>query len=145
MRTKIGTGFQSAFVGALMEAGEDVQRAILGGTEAEVVAGTCHFPRGWKTVAESVGRYLEATGADRVAVARAVADAKQQGVSFGDIAAHFRRLRLGERDGNVTSLTKHIARAIDEYRARFSKTTDEQIHSALLTLIDVLGERQSRR
>lgn len=131
IRTQINEGFRAAFLAALSCAGTEMQCTIWGCTDAEIMTKAGRFPKGFLTVAESAGRYIEATGADDQAVVRIVADARKQGISFGDIAAHFRRLRLGEKVGNVRSLTIALARTLDEYRKRFPKTTDAQVREAL--------------
>jgi hypothetical protein len=121
-------------------AGTEAQRAVWGCTSADIMAGTGNLPKGWRTAAASIGRYLAATDDDPTHVAGIVVEARRDGISFGDIADHFRRLRLGDREGNAVSLTQALARALDEYRRRFPKTTDQQARAALQNVADALNE-----
>lgn len=139
-RTKVDWTFHLAAVGLIRGAGTEAQRAVWGCTRDEIMAGTGTLPKGWKTAAISIGRYLAATDDDPARVAGIVAKARRDGISFGDIAAHFRRLRLGEREGNATSLTLALERALDEYRRSFPKTTDRQALEALQNVADAVQE-----
>ena len=140
-RTKSEWAFSMKFYNAIHNADADTQRAVWGCTKQQIMAGTGELPNGWKTAAASVGRYLEATDDEPAHVAGIVAKARRDGISFGDIAAHFRRLRLGDREGNAVSLTQALARALDEYRKRFPKTTDEQARAALHNVADQMRIR----
>ena len=140
-RTKSEWAFSMKFFNAIHNADADTQRAVWGCTYAQISAGTHRPPKGWQTAAGSVGRYLAATDDDPAHVAGIVVKARRDGISFGDIAAHFRRLRLGDREGNAVSLTQALARALDEYRKRFPKTTDEQARAALHNVADQLRIR----
>ena len=140
-RTKSEWAFSMKFFNAIHNADADTQRAVWGCTYAQISAGTHRPPKGWQTAAGSVGRYLAATDDDPAHVAGIVVKARRDGISFGDIAAHFRRLRLGDRKGNAVSLTQALARALDEYRKRFPKTTDEQARAALHNVADQLRIR----
>ncbi len=138
MRSKMDHAFSMAALTAVTTADADTQRAVWGCTEEEIRAGTGHFPKGWQGAAVEAGRFLEATGADAdetASVARTMADARKRGLSFRDIAVHYRRLRLGKREGNALSLTTAIARTIDDYRRRFPLTTQEQTSEALRSVL----------
>jgi len=133
-RTLIDTAFAAVTMQVVQNTDADTQRAVWGCTGDDIRDGTRNLPKGWKTAAVSIGKYLEATDDDPARVAGIVAEARRDGISFGDIAAHFRRLRLGDREGNAHSLTMALARALDEYRKRFPKTTDQQERDALQQL-----------
>ena len=141
-RTKIDWAFMLAVQGPLQEADPDTQRAILGCTADEIKAGTHTWPHGFKTAAVEAGRYLEATGTDAAAVLRVIADARKAGTPWADIAAHYRRLRLGDREGNAWTLTKALARTLDEYRRRFPKTTPQQARAAVEDLLGLLDKTE---
>jgi len=144
-RTKINMAFTMAVQWPWQDADPDTQRAIMGCTEAEIKAGTGHFPRGWHGAAVEAGRYMETTGADAAAVLGTLADARARDVPWADIAAHFRRLRLGDREGNAWTLTKSLARTLDEYRKRFPKTPPQQIRAAVESLLDLLTQADETR
>jgi len=139
-RTKTDWAFMMPVQGPLQKADTDTQRAILGCTADELKAGTHSWPRGFKTAAVEAGRYLKATGADAGTVLRVIADARKAGTPWADIAAHYRRLRLGDRKGNAWTLTKALARTLDEYRRRFPKTPPEQTRAAVENLLDLLDK-----
>jgi hypothetical protein len=143
-RTKINFVFTLNIQGPWQEADPDTQRAIMGCTEADMRAGVGKYPRGWKTVAVEVGRFMEATGADAADVLQMLADARKRGVPWADIADHYRRLRLGDREGNAWALTKALARTLDEYRRRFTKTTPEQTRAAVESLLALLDENETK-
>jgi len=138
LRTQVSGAFRLAVISAIKEAGPDAQRAIWGYTESEIVVGKGRFPPGWKVAADAAGRYLAASGAPGVDVARVMEDARKRGISFGDIAAHYRALRLGEREGNPAALAGVLLRAVNDYWKRFPKTTPQQLRDAALVLLNHL-------
>jgi hypothetical protein len=143
LRTTVDAIFSGVALQVVQIAGEDTQRTVWGCTCDDIMAGRGKFPKGWKTAAVSIGRYLEATGDVGEVVARIVADARGKGISFGEIAAHFRRLRLGDREGNADSLTQALARVLDEYRRRFPKTNGQQVRAALQNVLEAVQKLES--
>ena len=137
LRTTIDAVFSGVALQIILAAGEETQRTVWGCIGDDIMAGRGKFPKGWKAAAVAIGRYAEtddALAADMVA--RIVADARRDGISFGQIATHFRRLRIGEREGNAHSLAAALARTVDEYRRRFPKTTEQQVRAALQTVAE---------
>jgi len=141
-RSQVNRAYCLTLINALHEASEAIQRTICGCTTNEVQAGTGHFPTGFWGAAESVGRWIE-VGGDKGQAVEIVTDARKRNISFGDIAKHFRNLRLGEKKGNAISLTIALARTLDEYQKTFPKTTMQQRRAALMSLLEDLEEDQS--
>jgi hypothetical protein len=129
--------YHLSLVRAIQKAPEASQRLILGCTAKDIEAGQQALPKGFRGAAESAGRWIEA-GGDPAAAVDIVADARQRGISFGDITTHFRSLRIGEREGSALSLTRTLARTLDEYQKRFPKTTDDQRIGAVRSLLSIL-------
>jgi hypothetical protein len=130
------------FLGAVRSATENTQKRIWGGTAVEIENGSHAFPKGYRTMAESAGRWIDA-GGDAAEAVQIVRDARQRGISFGDLAKHFRSLRLGKKEGSVLSLLTVLCRAIDEYRKTFPKTTDQQCIGAAESLCGILEEQRA--
>jgi hypothetical protein len=57
--------------------------------------------------------------------------ARTEGRNFTRIAAHFRRLRLGDKDGDELSLANRLIREINEYVLAFPGTDKSQVLNAL--------------
>jgi hypothetical protein len=138
-RTKMDWSYLMVCLGAITKSDPDTQRLILGCTTSDLRSGK-PFPRGFRSAAVSAGRFISAVGADGGDVVRVLAEARRKGVLWRDIAVHYRKLRLGEREGNVWTLTKAFGRTVDEYRKRFPKTTDQQVRDALKALLGMLEE-----
>ena len=118
---------------------DDAERAIWGGTLVEVGC----WPKGFPTAATEAGKWAEAIGGEDKHIGAAVdvmSQARKDGVSFGDIAEHFKRLRLGEKSGDATDLTMILTKAIDEYRKTFPNITQQQMINAAEDLRDFLIE-----
>lgn len=123
-RTKMNDIYALKLIGALEDADPSDFRAVMGHSEEEMMAG-CRFPKGYKTAANEIGRFMVMSGTPGKEVIRVVADARNGGATYARIAAHFRELRLGKRQGNVHALASAIIRAINEYQKHFAMTEDE--------------------
>ena len=139
LRTKVNEVFMFELLGLVEDATEDVQRIVWGCTKSEIASGTANFPRGWKTFAPEIGRYLSIADDDEKQNSlNVIVDARQRGLSWSDIGAHFRTCRLGEREGNPGALSLAINRAINDFKKRFPKTSEDDIFECLR---DVLNHR----
>lgn len=136
-RYYVNMAFHGAAMRAVTDAGPKAQEAIWGWTPDEILRETGNFPKGWLTTAFEVGRWIKAGGDPAYAV-EVLASMRQRGIAWSDIRACFRRLRLGEREGNAMSLLLALSRTIDEYRKTFPKTTDRQVIVALTDAIDAV-------
>ena len=128
-----------AFIGGVMDAGPEYEIVILGGTGANRPK---LAPRGLKAAATEAHRYAESLGTDEAlrSVVQQVADAKREGVPWGDITSHYRQLRLGARSGNPDSLMLLLARTLDDYQRRFPGTTREMQRQAVTMLLGAIPE-----
>ena len=137
-RTKVnfakGLELQNAI---LINGTEDQQRAVFGFTAKDIEGGGHPFPPGWKTLAVEAGRCIE-DGGDAAEAADIVVDARRRGIKFSAIAAHFRGLRLGDREGTARALGVALARTLDRYAAQFPKTTKEQQRAAVARLLEIV-------
>jgi hypothetical protein len=118
----------------------DEQRDLCGSTSEEQVAGKAK-PRRWETAAVEIGRYLVAVGeteANEAEVVRIVRKARIEGIKWGIIGKHFRKLRLGKRQGNEHSLFACLARAFDDYCEMFPATTQEDKEEAIRRLLETV-------
>lgn len=140
LRTKVDWTYGLAFMCAVSDAGEAAALSVYGSTDEERMAGKKPFPKGWQTAFPEIGRYIKA-GGDAAKVVEIVADARKRGFKFSDIGAHFRRLRLGDREGNALALTVALSRTLDRYARRFPKTTPEQKRAAVENLLDALDAK----
>lgn len=140
-RTQMNSGYALLFLSALNKIQESEKyKAILGYSEAELRAGIGKFPRGYKTAAQELGRFLEANPSSTDWVLDAVADARGRGISFADIATHFRQKRIGESEGSMLALFQVLALAINKYQRTYPLTTRQQIRAALASLLDEFPE-----
>jgi len=140
-RARVNAAYRQEWVRVFRHAPEEVQLQLHGATFAQIAQGNGWKP-GWETMGESIGRALEAgtvTEKEALDIAR---DARARGFSYGHIAAHFRRLRLGDRGGNSVSLCKALARTLDRYQTRFPGTTPAQRLTAVEDLLDIICQEQ---
>jgi len=100
------------------------------GLEKDILGNHAGWPKGFKTAAIQVGKWVDA-GGDEQSAFDVMAQARKDGISFGQIATHYKRLRLGEKQGTTAGVYLKLASAIDDYRKTFPKTTDWQIAEAL--------------
>lgn len=144
-RSRIDAAHRQVFFNAYNAASAEVQIRIMGFLPAALLAGTARLPRGYPTAATEIGRWIneapkyeeaEAT----TAALEIVADARDNGVSWSKIRAHFRTIRLGERRGNANSLQKHLSHALKGYVRRYPAT----FHSAQVLGIQHLLENVER-
>lgn len=106
--------------------------AILGCTIEAIKEGSGR-PKGYLTAFEQIGRWIEADG-DPASAVEVVADARRQGMTFGAIADHFRRLRLGNPGPDYQDLLMTIAKAVDGYRKAHPDMPEEWTARALSDL-----------
>lgn len=143
-RTQTHAGYAFLLFKTVAMADEETQRSIWECTRAEIRNGKAELPKGWKSAATEAGRFMAATNADADLVLQAVADARKRGIPFSTIAAHYRSLRLGERQGSTEALTKLLSRTLEAYRKSFPKTSDRQVATAALNLWNACEEEAER-
>lgn len=133
LRTKINWMHQLEFMRLVSGSSVEIQRAILGCAVAEVA----DFPKGWKTAAAEIGRFVSLVDpSEHEEIVNVVVEARNDGFSWSEIAAHFRKLRLGERPGNIESLVKALLRTATEYQQRFPKMSPDSLASAAQQFCD---------
>jgi hypothetical protein len=143
-RARVNAAYRQEWFRVFRHAPEELQLQLHGATFAQIAQGNSWKP-GWETMGESIGRALRAgTVTDEEALDIA-ADARARGMSYGYIAAHFRRLRLGERGGNSISLCKALAATVDRYQARFPGTTATQRLAAVEDLLAIIRQEQTEK
>jgi hypothetical protein len=143
LRTRVNDAYRTEFTVVVQKAPAEIQKLVWGHTEAEIMgASGGSFARGYRAMAESIGRWI-AAGGDREQALKVVVDALKRGLSFRDISEHFRRLRLGERQGKALSLYRALCRTVDDYRKRFPKTTNQQTITAVQSLLEGLESAQA--
>lgn len=139
-RTKINWIFMLDAIRLIRTANEDMQRIVWGCTAEEIKSGEARFPKGWKTYAPEIGRFLQGVDDEgRPDVLKVIIDARQRGLSWADIAAHYRSLRIGEKSGNEDALTKALLRAVTQFRKQFPKTPDDVYVNAANRLVKALN------
>jgi hypothetical protein len=122
-RTKVNWVFMLQALRLVRDAGEDVQRIVWGCTADDIESGNARFPKGWTTYGPEIGRFLiQIDDEERAAVLKFIVDARQRGLSWSDIGAHYRALRLGEKTGNEDALTNALLRTVNQFRKQFPKT-----------------------
>jgi len=139
LRTKINHAYLVAFL-RVLRANPEAFRAFVGHTEEEIASGAARLPKGHLAAAIEIARYIEQNEGSAEEAVRIAADARGRGISFGDIAAHFRRLRLGEKEGSAGALTTALVRTVDAYRRQFPKTTDQQVLAALENVAGLVAD-----
>jgi hypothetical protein len=142
-RGKVNSALGSRFVGAWLKADEELQIRIMGFAGDALKSGTSPLPRGFTTAAIEITRWVETHDRETAtqAALEIVAEARDKGLSWRDVKAHFRKLRLGEREGNAHSLTLHLSRAFDEYMSRFPATTRQAQAAAVRNLLEAIEDR----
>ncbi len=131
-RTKIKWVFMMEVFELVMRGGSEVQQIVMGCAVSDLHSGVSRFPRGWTTHAPEIGRFLAgASDAGKKAVLKEIVDARTRGLNWSDIAAHYRRLRLGAKSGNPVALSNALTRVIHEYWRQFPKTADHVFVEAL--------------
>ena len=145
-RTLVNHIFMQDVLQLIIGADESVQRTVWGCVKSEIASGTANFPRGWKTFAPEIGRYLSIADDDEKQNAlNVIVDARQRGLSWSDIGAHFRTCRLGEREGNPGALSLAINRAINDFKKRFPKTSEDDIFECLQHVLNHRNEAGADR
>jgi hypothetical protein len=140
-RTRVNWAYRVVAVGLFTGLPDDDQRAVWGCTGADISTGRGHFPPGWDTAAEEIGRLVVHESPDdeqQKAYADTVVTARRAGRSWSDIRGHFRALRIGSRAGNAGALLSELCRVVDEYRARFPATDHAQCVSAVEQLLEIV-------
>ena len=98
-RSKINHAFRIPVLGMFSNAPENEQIRVMGFTFLDIRDGTKNMPRGFVTAATELGRYMETVGdteENKAALWDILLDARDNCLSWTDIKAHFRKLRLGE-------------------------------------------------
>lgn len=148
-RSKIDTTFRQMFFNAYHDASVEIQIRVMEFSTADILAGSGKLPRGYPTAATEIGRWIEGAPESEKAEAatvalQIVADARDKGISWRDIRTHFRKMRLGEREGNALSLFRHLARAYDEYIAKFPDTAQQARVGGVANLLNAIEEVTER-
>lgn len=140
-RGKINHMFFVSFIGGLKTATPDIQFRVIGCHWQDVRNGTHNLPNGFPTTATEIGRWL-ANQPDEAEAAQAalltVANARDENIPWRDIRAHFRTMRLGEREGNAVALTKHLAHAFDDYLRMFPGTAHSAQVAGIRDLLEIV-------
>lgn len=148
-RTKINWIFMLEAIRLIRNADQDIQRIVWGCTADEIESGHARFPKGWKTYAPEIGRFLQDVDDEcRPGVLQAIVDARQRGLPWCDIAAHYRRQRLGEKTGNEDALMNALLRVVNQFRKQFPKTPEHvyvnAAHRLSRALSDAVDETDER-
>lgn len=138
-RTRVNRAYAAATL-SLFHEDEAAHLQVFGATSDEITAGVKGFPRGWITGCQEIGRYLDTNEAARDQVKTFIVNARQAGWTFTDIGVRCRELRLGQRQGNSTSLANIIIRAVNEYRKKFPKTDIDTALRALRLASDSFAQ-----
>lgn len=131
---------------AIQKMKPETQEIILGFPLDNVKNGTKPFPPGYDTAATEIGRFIESRNDNAEAVDAAMEiliDARTRGIPWRDIRAHFRKLRLGEKQGNALSLTMQLARALDDYTRKFPATTKAVRVAAIRNLLAIVEDEST--
>jgi hypothetical protein len=139
-RARVNAAYRQNWMRVVLRDETGALQRIFGATKDELRSGAKNLPPGWETMGESIGRALYAGAVEDEDALRIVLDARARNISFGDIAAHFRKLRLGEKHGNCISLTLALSRALDNYQKQFPATTLQQRIGAVENLLDSVRE-----
>lgn len=118
---------------------DEAFQTVMGISEREILSSSSgKYPKGWNMAGVEIGRYLEKSGDTFDNVKTILVDARRRGISFSDIAAHFRQARLGARKGNPEALMSDILRVVSQYKKRFPLTTDEDILDSLRAVTNII-------
>lgn len=142
-KTKVAWAFMLEALRLVRDADEDSQRVVWGWTASQIEAGGHPFPKGWKTAAPEIGRYIiHMDDIEKRAVLNVIVNARKNGRSWPEIQAHYRTLRLGEKCGNANALTTALCRAVNEYQKRFPKTSRATLVEAAYRLLAALEQEK---
>jgi hypothetical protein len=142
-RTLVDELYFSQMIVEIKEGDQDIERDIFGNAYGK----SCP-PKGLKTAAVQACRWVESVGETDDAFTSAIktmAEARRDGIPFGTIARHFKKLRLGEREGTTKGAYRKFCTAIDDYRKSFPKTSDETLVNALRILLAQLTDDEGGR
>lgn len=137
-RTKSNAAYRTQALKAVFSLPDDEQTILLGCTSSQLRAGKGTFPPGWDTAANEIGRFLVAFVPDedeRTGQLQTAVNSRRLGISWRDIGAHYRVLRLGKRSGSVDPLLFALCRALDDYRLKFPATSEDTVVSAVNALL----------
>ncbi len=127
-RTQMSYGWESVFTAMTIRA-DDATKTCIGEVTKHRMAKV------------EVARYMALPGAmSEEAVLETIKNALNTGVSWKAIRAHFRELRLGQRQGNALSLYAHLSAAYDEYILRFPATTQKQRIAGIQNLLESVDD-----
>jgi len=142
-RARVNAAYRQEWVRIFRHAPEEVQLQLHGATFAQIRAGIKAIPPGWETIGESIGRALHAGTVTDEEALRLVLDARARDFSYGEIAAHFRKLRQCTRGGNSVSLCRALAATLDRYQLQFPATTTTQRIGAVESLLELVRQEQT--
>jgi hypothetical protein len=143
-RTKFNFSLCATFMGILSGGTTEQQVKAIGCTYAELSwkYGGNLFPGAITTGAE-VTRYLDAVGdtaENRSAILECIVELRDMKMSWSAVRDYFRSLRIGRKQGDALSLFTHLARAFDEYCARFPATSHKMKIAGIRNLLDAVEE-----
>ncbi len=142
-RTRINAVYRQAWLQVAWRQEPQTFNKIFGATREELKNGVKNMPAGWETEGESIGRAIVAGAIDGKDALEIVLKAREDRIPAGQIVAHFRKIRLGEKSGNAFSLTMALARALDRYQSQFPATTEKQRLAAIQNLFDLFQRQRT--
>ena len=128
----------SIFSAATKDRSDEEQRLAIGAANAEIRNGTGKIAPGFKPTAIEATRWCESSGATHKQAVDIIIEARRRGSSYPEIHAHFRRIRLGDRQGTKTGFLHAIERAINDHLRRFSGTDKATITGFLREYVEAL-------
>jgi len=135
-RTRMNAAYRQIWISVALHQEPEITLEIFRATKEELQTGAKKMPSGWETEGEAIGRALIAGAVEEEEAVEIVLNARRNNVAAGRIAAHFRKIRLGEKKGNSISLLTALARTLDKYLAQFPATTEQQRIAAIENLLD---------
>ena len=143
-RSRVNAVYRQAWLKVAFKCDPENFQRIFGASKEELQSGAKDFPAGWQTEGESIGRALVDGSVDAEQVLEIVLKARENKIPAGQIAAHFRNLRLGQKSGNSVSLVMALARTLDRYQIQFAATTQAQRIAAVESLLEIVAEDSQR-
>lgn len=127
---------------ATKDRSDEEQRLAIGATDAEVMNRTGKIAPGFKPTAIEVTRWCESSGATHKQAVDIIIEARRRGSSYPEIHAHFRRIRLGDRQGTKKGFLHAIERAINDHLRRFSGTEKATVTGYLREYVEALEKSE---
>jgi hypothetical protein len=141
-RTQINACYRQAWMSVAGRQNKEIQQKIFGATTEEIMSGTKRLPLGWQTEGESIGRALISGSVKEDEAVDIVLNARGDKVPACVIASHFRKIRLGEKNGCALALTSALLKACNKYQRQFPATTKKQRLTAIQNLFDLFQGQQ---